>query len=45
MEQTHYFHIFFKYVAFQMHQNKKDSKDQESVQLSTTPVPEYQMGK
>ena len=25
--------------------SKKDSKDQESMQSSTTPVPEYQMGK
>ena len=26
-------------------QSKKDSKDHESIQSSTTPVPEYQMGK
>ena len=26
-------------------QSKKDSKYQESIQLSTTPVPDYQMGK
>ena len=26
-------------------QSKKDSKDQESIQLSITPVPGYQMGK
>ena len=26
-------------------QSKKDSKDQESIQSSTTPVPGYQMGK
>ena len=25
--------------------SKKDSKDQESIQSSTTPVPGYQMGK
>ena len=25
--------------------SKKDSKDQESIQSSTTPVPEYQIGK
>ena len=31
--------------SFYGNQSKKDSKDQESIQSSTTPVPGYQMGK
>ena len=34
------FHNIFKSI-----QSKKDSKDQELIQSSTTPVPGYQMGK
>ena len=33
------------FVVSTLKQSKKDSKDQESIQSSTTPVPEYQMGK
>ena len=34
-----------KILAYEQKQNKKESKDQESEQSSTTPVPGYQMGK
>ena len=33
------------YMSIHSLQSKKDSKDQESIQSSTTPVPGYQMGK
>ena len=33
------------FVVSTLKQSKKDSKDQESIQSSTTPVPEYQIGK
>ena len=32
-------------MIYKLNKSKKDSKDQESIQSSTTPVPGYQMGK
>ena len=37
--------ILINLVGLGLSQCKKDSKDQESIQLSTTPVPGYQMRK
>ena len=34
-----------KWTAYQNKQSKKDGKDQETIQSSTTPDPGYHMGK
>ena len=37
--------IHVETIIFDRANSEKDSKDQESIQSSTTPVPGYQMGK
>ena len=37
--------VYYFALGTYVYKSKKDSKDQESMQSSTTPVPRFQMGK